>query len=1026
MLRKHPNHPIHIMTTKKVILSKPADWDSWIAFVRTRADALDIWEYINPDLEAKPDHLIKQVAPIFTLPPEGEALDKDAYELHKIKLANHKQLTNEYEKQRKAFSEIVVFIQETISTANATYIEDSGSHPYDILIELKKTLAPTDEARELALETEYRKLCKGPKNQDIKKWLEDWTRTYKKAKQYGIGEISGTRPVRDFLLAVKPLNHPFATYYLMALARKDKPEIHNVIEEFRHTIRLELETKETKGSSHSAFSSDESESAAEKPSFRGKPIPTPRCICTKVEWFSDCYYLNPDKRPAGWKPDPEIQKKVTNALKNEEFKARIDRALKKSKEIDDRKKNSGGEPNSESETHKSNTDKEIDGVFPVIKSNFSTHTFALQSSWILDHGSSTHVCNSSMKHRFIKDREGNGQNLIAGTQILPIEAYGHIDIRYQAEGRIGKITLTNVSYVSQFMTNIVSGVILHTKGLDFDTQGCRLHKNGKTFGYANIKHGHFIMEDNIEEEAVFSTTTTKSGSANDWHKILGHASNDVILNLEKSVDSARITGDANAPTTSECESCALAKMHRQISRSSEKSESSDKPFYRVTYDLMQFSPGLNKDQWVSHLACSELDFNLVFTHPHKSDATEIIRKGLNIIRTRFNSKVVFFRSDGERALGKEFDDMISELGITYEPSAPYTPEQNGHSERKGGLLAMKARAMRIEAKLPMYLWPWIIRAAGFIMNRTPIKKHGWKTPFELITHTKPNLSHLRKFGSKAYPLDKQIPKKNKLQERAHIGFLLGYDGTNIYNIWIPSQRKVIRTRDVIFDESAYYNPSEIDLAQILTESMTETTYELPTLLSQRIVEIDSESEEEEEEQITEEGKNITDPNRSEQSKQTEPNIPIEPYTNTHLPSPEQSEENFNSNPDPAPNPPSSTKLPKFAPTPKAPKDIQGNVEESNILPEGEGRIRKKRQAHVVALEQATSGNANIYHTSFSCFIAAKHYYLDQEIVSSNDQESLDGIQHSMIIDAKNLKPITTANKYHRDNMPLSPLITDRC
>ena len=33
-----------------------------------------------------------------------------------------------------------------------------------------------------------------------------------------------------------------------------------------------------------------------------------------------------------------------------------------------------------------------------------------------------------------------------------------------------KMTLENVSYIHDFMTNIVSGVILHEKHLDFDTQ----------------------------------------------------------------------------------------------------------------------------------------------------------------------------------------------------------------------------------------------------------------------------------------------------------------------------------------------------------------------------------------------------------------------------------------------------------------------------------------------------------------------------------------------------------------------------
>ena len=83
---------------------------------------------------------------------------------------------------------------------------------------------------------------------------------------------------------------------------------------------------------------------------------------------------------------------------------------------------------------------------------------------------------------------------------------------------------------------------------------------------------------------------------------------------------------------------------------------------------------------------------------------------------------------------------------------------------------------------------------------------------------KPSLAYLYIFGYKAYPVNPTIPRTQKLLPRAHIGYLMGYDSTNIYRIWIPSKRQIVRTRNVTFDESKYYDPTETDLGQLLNES----------------------------------------------------------------------------------------------------------------------------------------------------------------------------------------------------------------
>ncbi len=168
---------------------------------------------------------------------------------------------------------------------------------------------------------------------------------------------------------------------------------------------------------------------------------------------------------------------------------------------------------------------------------------------------------------------------------------------------------------------------------------------------------------------------------------------------------------------------------------------------------------------------------------------------------------------------------MARKGIGIELEATYTPAQNGAAERSGGVLTAKARALRIHANLPETLWPESIKAAAYLTNRSPSKSLEWSTPFEKFyralnkPNPRPNLVHLRVYGCRAYAYIPQElrARKAKLAERAHIGFLVGYDSTNIFCIWLPSNGIVISTCDVTFNESLRYDPRTQQLDEAIRE-----------------------------------------------------------------------------------------------------------------------------------------------------------------------------------------------------------------
>ena len=842
-----------------------------------------------------------------------------------------------------------------------------------------------------------------------------------------------------------------------------------LISQFRNHYRLKASRK-LHHATHSAFSAGQNSpqqgadgDQQNNPSsggrgrggatFRSKGMMT-ECPCGVMHLWRECYYLNPIIRPTSWKTVPETKKRVDEAMKNEAFRNSVEKSVKR---FNERKKNSekpffSGNSNTLSKSTafvvNDQNDDDYYGAFPVQSSSYQH--YPLLSSWIYDNGSDSHICNKTMRHRFRKTRNASAE-VIAEEAKSKVEAFGEVDIVVDAPGgETWKITLKDVCYIPNFMTNIVAARKFRAKGVYFDERRMRLHNDNRIFGWIKHLYDHDVLENNIgrvfftpevkneEVTAVFSSRSKgapgKSATVGHWHEVMAHAGGEVIQHLKSAAEGMKITDRrAKTPKTHECEVCALSKMHRIISHSHEREETSTEPFFRISYDFIAMNRALNGHEWVSHFACTVHDFNIVYTHRQKGEAQEIVRRAVNLIKTRFNKTVAFFRTDGEKSLGGDFHAFIKSLGITYEPSAPDTPAQNGHSEKKGHLLSMKARALSISANLPAYMWPWAFQTAGYLMNRTPMKKHEWKTPHENILGKKPHLGHLRKFGAKAYALDKTLEKKdrkNKMAPRAHIGFLVGYDSKNIFLIWIPSQRKVVRTRDVLFDEESRYERGEVDIFQLISEPMIETAFDVSMLPTSAVVE---ELDSDEDESVSEKPQNrpieSIEPSDQHKGKGKE----VEAIAETYLSSPSQtpidenSDENFGSSrtghilgpereenpvspviPETSKNPPSSSsggarrRLAPFAPSASAPRDISARVDESNIISEGVKRKKVRKEAYMAALERVGDGGDEAFHEAFSAHLNSNQYYHQAEKNSPPQHKTSEAI------------------KFHRDSLPDEP------
>ena len=145
-----------------------------------------------------------------------------------------------------------------------------------------------------------------------------------------------------------------------------------------------------------------------------------------------------------------------------------------------------------------------------------------------------------------------------------------------------------------------------------------------------------------------------------------------------------------APSTTDCELCALAKAKQIVSRRATHQEEVTEAFERVAFDLIPMEKAQDGKEWCSHLICLKTKYTLVKNHKSKGQAVHVLEEFILVARVWFKRKVIFIKIDDEQALGGYYEDMKSIYGFTSERNAPYSSQQAGAFEKSGDVIITKA------------------------------------------------------------------------------------------------------------------------------------------------------------------------------------------------------------------------------------------------------------------------------------------------------------------------------------------------
>ncbi|GJW06772.1 retrotransposon protein, putative, ty1-copia subclass [Tanacetum coccineum] len=127
---------------------------------------------------------------------------------------------------------------------------------------------------------------------------------------------------------------------------------------------------------------------------------------------------------------------------------------------------------------------------------------------------------------------------------------------------------------------------------------------------------------------------------------------------------------------------------------------------------------------------------------------------------------------------RSYLDHLKGAGIIF-PFAllhPYTPQNNGVSERRNRTLLDMVRSMMSQTTLPKSFWDYALETAARILNMVPSKK--------------------------AFVKHDTLTKPDKLDPRSFKSIFIGYPKETMgYSFYSPSENKVFVARNAEFFES---------------------------------------------------------------------------------------------------------------------------------------------------------------------------------------------------------------------------------
>lgn len=439
------------------------------------------------------------------------------------------------------------------------------------------------------------------------------------------------------------------------------------------------------------------------------------------------------------------------------------------------------------------------------KSDKSLLASHISTSFMLNNGkSSEFYVDSGCTRHMIKDREFvlNKKNalhkevIVADSSKAAVECAGEVKLNFSTGV---KATLRDVECVPSLCANLVSVSQMTAKGnrVVFEKNYCNIFDDENSLiANATLIDGLYRLNCAVVKPSESERANFAKNNQNLWHRRMGHICDDNLLRTRNATVGLNFSGKSDGK-------CVICIEGKQTRRPFPDNGTRAENILELVHSDVCGPFRVNSLGGARFFVTFIDDFSRkVFLIPlkSKSQVFDEFVKFKTFVENQTSHKIKVLRTDnGTEYVNKNFGDFLKKHGIKHQKTVPHTPEQNGVSERMNRTILDRTRCMLFESGLSANFWAEAANTAAYLINLVPCRGKQ-QTPEEIWSGIKPDLSHLRVFGSKAML---HVPKVNrtKLQPKSKECIMVGYSNeSKAYRLYDKSKRGTIVGRDVTFIE----------------------------------------------------------------------------------------------------------------------------------------------------------------------------------------------------------------------------------